>query len=687
MKIRAHSIQSGLLGPVSAALLATLAATVVTLHGAQPPPPQQSTSAIIQANITTMLSTNNVGILPDIPNAGAPAATITDASWYAWQEFIALNWANVPVTGKPGTRETADTTKQFGQPAASYQVSGKTAAYPALVWETLRHKVEIFPGTGTPNGYVPNAAQDFGYDGLPQYIYGNGISPGYGYGGSTTAAPFVNVDENSQIGTCQMFSGTPAGNHSPGAGTVPQNLVLFLAKGNRIQYDYVSSRQWWDTNTPTVNTLANNSSGYVVINQKLPPPQAAIGSPTSPGSYISFPTGTIEAKSGWRLLTPEETTTYQQTGTVPGYHVAMIRYYPVSVSTGVADPTKPVDVPAVLLGLHIIHKTASAPYFIFATFEHESNIRDQSGNPTEDSNGALTPNAFSSTQPTTPPAGYVLQGDASASAPPGQYLKDPTSSNVFTQFATAAAPTGEVFIPTESQASTGKGQNSNNTSYYVNTQNSGLPADASGNTNPVLDVNRRRFLMPSPVVSVNQAVHSLIAQYGWAQQQNVWLHYRLTNVQWKPVNKPSGQAFSGPINGVPAASYYQSNSMIETNIILSGFSGQFAAAPSNSITDYYYANTTYSDPGSQPTSVTKNTGGSFYNVYHAGTANNMGGCMGCHGNRSVGNPNVGSTDFSFIFAGGRVANPDPAKASVSVPEQNSQLMKMLRYTNRTMTKQ
>src|SRR5215213_4798189 len=109
----------------------------------------------IRTNIVAMLQ-RQPGVpikpLPDIPGTGgAPAATNNDAAYYAWQEFIALSWPNVPVTGKaasssaPGAREVADITRQFGQPPL-----GNSVAYPALVWESTRHRAEMYTGSSTP---------------------------------------------------------------------------------------------------------------------------------------------------------------------------------------------------------------------------------------------------------------------------------------------------------------------------------------------------------------------------------------------------------------------------------------------------------------------------------------------------------------------------------------------------------
>src|SRR5262245_5299609 len=68
----------------------------------------------IRENIVAMLQRKApITVLPDIPG-GSSTATNRDAAYFAWQEFIALSWANVPVTGQaatskqPGAREVAD---------------------------------------------------------------------------------------------------------------------------------------------------------------------------------------------------------------------------------------------------------------------------------------------------------------------------------------------------------------------------------------------------------------------------------------------------------------------------------------------------------------------------------------------------------------------------------------------------
>src|ERR1043165_6082455 len=51
---------------------------------------------------------------PSDINGGAASATLQDASLFAWQEFIALNWPAVNQTGQVNTRDVPDSTAIFG---------------------------------------------------------------------------------------------------------------------------------------------------------------------------------------------------------------------------------------------------------------------------------------------------------------------------------------------------------------------------------------------------------------------------------------------------------------------------------------------------------------------------------------------------------------------------------------------
>ncbi len=646
--------------------VAVVAMSSNATSSAPPPPP----SALIRANIVAMLQrtpSTPIKVLPDIPG-GARTATNKDAAYYAWQEFIALSWANVPVSGKaatssdPGAREVADKTRLFGQPPLA-----SPANYGALVWESTRHRSEIYTGTSTPpNGYTNNAKVSWGYNSSPGYVYpGVTITPASGQSNCKAIkpglTPFINLDEGSQIGLCKMYTGTPYSNSSPG------NFVLFLARGNYMEYGYIASRGWYNTSvlktpaspgTPTkpVASFAN-TSGYIVTQGEFPTPGTLDGS-TTPGSYVSFPSGTLEFKAAFRVATDAERQAYEQGLPVPGgYHVAPIRYYQ-EVGT---NSFQYVDTCGVLLSLHIIHKTPTAPYFIFATFEHKNNIIGIDGKPVEDADGNLNPNAYTSTKPAPPPPPFVYP--SAGNPPAGKYLVNATSPNVFetpSQYISATKTvTVQNFIPSPSSNALNI---STTQSSYQNTRNGSDSTNPAANSpsEPMsyLTVNRRRFSIPStPIIQVNQDIHSLIAQYGFNKTNNVWLNYKLVNVQWVPagnkIQKTPGKIYGDTSGGakpsIAVESFYLSNSLVETNMVLSAFSGQFGPFGNYdgfSITDYYFSQTKYTNNNMSGPSVTKNVGDPFYNVYTKGGPYNMGGCMGCHGNAAV----FGS-DSSFILKG------------------------------------
>ncbi len=110
-----------------------------------------------------------------MPSDISSPINLQNAALFAWQEFIALNWPAVPQTGAVNTRDTPDTSKKFGDPTYNGP----------LVWHTFRGKVEIFPGTGNPPGYVNNSAASYGYDALPKYIYQSGSVANGGVGTPT----------------------------------------------------------------------------------------------------------------------------------------------------------------------------------------------------------------------------------------------------------------------------------------------------------------------------------------------------------------------------------------------------------------------------------------------------------------------------------------------------------------------
>lgn len=493
--------------------------------------------------------------VPNDIGGGAPNASLRQAAAFAWQEFIALNW---PALGSP--RDTADTSKFFGQSGAG-----------PLVWETFRNKVEIFPQGPTPHGYK-DMPPDYGYDDPPQYNYASPISACDGLPASST--PWVNLDENSQIGLDKIFAGV--------AHATPTNgEILFLAKANRVEYDYVVKNGWFNS----ANIPRTATANYVLQNNASAPPGSS--------QYVSFNYGTIEIKSAWRKLTAAEEANGR-------FHVNTVRFYKNNASNQICFQDEKWG----LLALHIIQKTPSAPYFVFATFGQADNMLTKDGKPVEDVDGKLK----------------------------HHHDGHPLRPQVISQNARSANPA----TPTTIQQLTLKGMNCTPESdlYYRNLANLGLPTGD-------ICVRRRIHSIPPEIIEANRAAHKAIADYNKANKlkDSPWNYYKLVNVQHKPINKPvPGVDYTGS----DAASYYQANIVVETDYNLQLFSGQFQPASSTSsipmnlnlITDFH------------------SNGTPFYNVRAAGSQYNMGGCMGCHGNAQL-----GGSDFSFIL-GSQTNSPD-----------------------------
>jgi len=144
-------------------------------------------------------------------------------------------------------------------------------------------------------------------------------------------------------------------------------------------------------------------------------------------------------------------------------------------------------------------------------------------------------------------------------------------------------------------------------------------------------------MIPPTITAANRAAQQAIAA---ANNQAVWLNYRLINVQARPIDIDSLQAADEP-------TFYLANEVVETNPSLQHFSGGLNVA-NGKIFDY----SCFISP--QP-------GGKDYNTFVVADPTKpvinkylMGGCMGCHG--SQGQKQGG--DFSVILANGRVPSPD-----------------------------
>jgi hypothetical protein len=543
------------------------------------------------------------------PSGGAPSATPEQAASFAWQEFIALNWPAGPQQGKPNQREAPSQSCRFADP----NCTGPT------VWQTFRGKVEIFPGPGNkPPGYPGVVSNDpsFGYDALPQYQYqypGNTCDATQ----SSDQTPWVNLDETDQITLDSMYAGVVSPDSSPG-NSAPQ-LIRFMAKANRKEYVYVARNssptdplnQWWSA-IPSSIVAATKS--YLTKNQASPP--------SGSSEYVSQPDGTIETKAAWRPLNQSEVGSGR-------FHMQRVRFYehvPNSPETSYCYR----DATWGLVALHIIQKTPSAPYFIYATFEQADNILTADGKPVEDADGNVLPSA--PVAATTP---QVCLQDPRPTQ--GKDLAmvivtlDPKTCLPIRNPSFCDSPGKELFYRNENVA-------------MVNPP----PAPVDGN----ICVNRRDNDIPQYAIDTNKRAHDAIKAY---LQKNTlttapWLYYKLVNVQYYPYDKtintvtPNGSLYKSQPpytakNPAPS-SFYQANIVVETNRALQLFSGALTYPPGNGVSTDWNAD-----------------GTPHKNTYYRGAFYNAGGCLGCHGSQGQ-IPRGQAGDFSVILARGSVAAPE-----------------------------
>ncbi|MBV8578217.1 MAG: hypothetical protein JOZ58_24700, partial [Acetobacteraceae bacterium] len=290
-----------------------------------------------------------------------------------------------------------------------------------------------------------------------------------------------------------------------------------------------------------------------------------------------------------------------------------------------------------LVALHIIQKTPSGPYFIYATFEQADNILTTTADgktvPVEDVDGAIS----AQPEPTTATSPQVCLVDPKPT-PPGTGSGPSTSGSVIlTDNPATCSPTQTV----EYCDSPGVHL------YYYNATFSPPNNQPSGGQ---ICVNKRDQAIPDYVIAANKRAHTAIAAY--LQQNSIksapWLSYKLINVQYFPYDKipdpniPNGSPYNAQppytaANPAPS-SYYLANIVVETNRSLQLFSGGL----SPNVTTQW----------NQDGTVQKK-------VVYDGHLYSMGGCMGCHAAQAQNTFDpTQAGDFSVILARGRVFGPE-----------------------------
>lgn len=574
------------------------------------------------------------------PRGGAATATPEQAAAFAWHEFIALSWPAGPQQGLPGQRDTASSTLKFSDPTFSGP----------LVWQTYRGKVEIFPGTQgpapnppfqqalPPPGFPgPSGDKSYGYDALPAYNYSKPFPVACDPKQAGDLTPWINLDETDQITLDNMYAGVVQPDSSPG-NSQPQ-LIRFLAKANRSEYVYTvgnstpsdQNKLWW-AHIP--KSVVDDTKAYLAKYQASPP--------SGSKNLVSQPDGTTEIKAGWRPLNPSE----RVSGRV---HTQTVRFYE-------ANPKGPgtcyIDATWGLVSLHIIQKTPSAPFFIYATFEQADNLLTAAGVPVEDVDGRLKAPAPASA---TTPLVCLTDPKPPNSAPLPIEKTSALGTVVQTDNSTTCQPASV------DRYCTVPGRRL----FYRNAL--GMPPNGEPSGGNVC-VDNRENVIPSYVVEANVQAHAAMAAYlkrsGIASAP--WLFYKLINVQYLPYDKipiagaPNGSLYPAKppyaANNPAPSGFYQANIVVETNRSLQLFSGGLSP---NVSSDWNADGTEHK------------------NTYYGGHFYNMGGCMGCHGSQGQ-NPLVpyGAGDFSIILARGTVSQPEvpsipTATGMTSVPRNRS----------------
>jgi len=178
-------------------------------------------------------------------------------------------------------------------------------------------------------------------------------------------------------------------------------------------------------------------------------------------------------------------------------------------------------------------KTPTAPAFIFATFEQAENIVTAKGANVENADGA------------------VIKPQPNPTTPAQSYMDSPTDPQVSIVGSTYCTPQQQLF-------------------YLETSGNGGVPTGGD------ICVAQRFHDIPPPIILVNRMAHDAIAKYTAANKvaDSPWAYYKLVNVQAEPFNE--SQIVNDPASIHNPATFFQANSVVETDYTLQNFNGRLA---------------------------------------------------------------------------------------------------------------
>lgn len=254
---------------------------------------------------------------------------------FAWQVFIGLNWpADIDEPGQPDGDASAS---HFGQ-------SGSANQQPLSVWETYANADAVFLPDGSKPEPFGSATSPWGDGPIPESCEANGKS--YRIMSSSRKASF----SKGKDGTFNMSGDM--------AQAFPQNNPNWLAdkRGNLVYYEILFSEDQYDF---IVDNELYNTNGQVAMINAHKNIAMPLGVGVKPTDNVKL--GGLEIKAAWLEVDDPNDGNWRT-----DYKLSRASIYDETTNTC-------TEMTLALVGLHIIHKTASQPQWVWATFEHKMN--------------------------------------------------------------------------------------------------------------------------------------------------------------------------------------------------------------------------------------------------------------------------------------------------------------------------
>ncbi|WP_216607894.1 hypothetical protein [Vibrio sp. RE88] len=316
---------------------AACALTVVSCTFASMATTTSSGGSSSQQSLTSFACLNAPSVSDFVPG-DTMITSQNGVNCFAWQVFIGLNWpADTKTPGQPSSSAKAT---DFGKP-------GSGNMQPVSTWETYANSDAVF----LPNGANPKA---FGARTSP---WGDGPTPE----SCVSDDKAYRIMSSSRKASISEGSGGTFNMSGDMAQAFPSDNPNWLAdkRGNLVYYEILFSKDQYDFIVDNELYNTNGQVDMIKANKNIAMP---LGIGVKPSDDVTL--GGLELKAAWLEVENPETGNWKT-----DYKLTTASVYDETTQT-CSDKT------LALVGLHIIHKTASQPQWIWATFEHKMNAPD-----------------------------------------------------------------------------------------------------------------------------------------------------------------------------------------------------------------------------------------------------------------------------------------------------------------------